>query len=369
MTPTPTTFVQAALVLLGGVATAGAQDADVSELRSSTASDELVLTVVELGDIVDPSARHDGPLLDADGEPLSEDVLAGQRRARRANLLEDVRRWIEPPLEQEHTLRLTEGGALVANVPPAAAEWIAEFARLQLDRVDRAGEANGTTTLYQLDTAVYSAEPRSFDPLGIEEQTRVFPPDAPFDARALGIEVVTAPRLAVFPSQPASVSIVDEVAYVKAYRHVVVAPGNREILDPIVDVIADGIVIDARVVPLPDDRIGVVLDASVTELVRPIETEEVVIHEGAAPVEIGVPVVHRIDLVTRVRLAAGETILITGRTKHADGVVRSPFVWGEGEARREIALSVRVERIQMESRGKGPTDGERAGGVRVRERR
>lgn len=312
---------------------------------ATAATDELVLEVFEFGAVVDPQAHYPGVLHGEDGEPLSEEELAERSRELRQNLLDDVRRWIEPPLEKGHTLRMTDGGALIAHVPEASAEWLRAFAELQWRHM---ADFEGSTTLFDLETSIYQAHPDRFDPLGIEEQTRLFAPDEPFDPRALNIDVLTAPRLTVFASQPANVSIINQVAYIKEYRHVVVAPGNQELLDPIVDVVEDGVSIDTRVVPLPGGKVGVVLDAKITELQRPIQTVDVTIHEGQPPVQVGMPEVHRIDLVTRVRLAPGETLLITGRSKHSDGVVRSPFVFNSGKDAKELALSLRVNPVDLE---------------------
>lgn len=342
----------AALVLLGATH-AAAHAQEVGTLRDVTTSDDLVLEVFELGALVDPERAAFGPLLGEDGEPLSDEEIAERSRVLRTNLLEDVRRWVQPPLEADHTLRMTEGGALLVHVPRASAEWIEAFTDLQLDLLTDDG---WSTTLFEIETAIYEAPPRTFDPLGIEEQTRIFPADEPFDPHALGIQVMSAPRLCVFASQQANVSVINQVAYVKEFRHVVVAPGNEEILDPIVDVIEDGISIDTRVVPLPGGAIGVVLDARITELQRPIRTVDVVVRDGMKPLQVGVPEVHRIDLVTRVRLAPEETILITGRSKHPDGVVRSPFVFGSDKSERELALSVSVKPIPFA--GTADIDGE-----------
>jgi|GEM_PF-4008348 len=342
----------AALALVAAPIGAAHAQSDANDFFVGS-TDDMVLEVFELAGVVDPRRNSVGPLLDDAGEPLDDEAIAARARVLRTNLLEDVQRWIEPPLEKEHTLRMTEGGALIAHVPPASARWIEAFARLQLDH---AVDAEEGPTLFELETAIYQAPPSAFDPLGIDAQTRLFAPDAPFDPHALNIEVLSAPRLVVFASQQANVSIINQVAYVKEYRHVVVAPGNEEILDPIVDVIEDGVSIDTRVVPLPGGSIGVVLDARITELQRPIETVEVVVREGMQPVQIGVPEVHRIELVTRVRLAPEETILITGRSKHPDGVVRSPFVFNTGKDARELALSVRVKLVEVA--GFAEVDGE-----------
>jgi hypothetical protein len=302
--------------------------------------EDLALVVYDVSDLVDPLLR--GLLLaDPEGSQQGEAAVLEKERTRlRTDLVEDVRRWIEPPLAEVETLQLAKGGALVANLRPESQSWLESF--LELQRRD-------LFVLYQVDTTIFSAEPASFDPLGIENQTRFFGPDDLLKLELLRAEVVTAPHLIVFAGQRANVSILEETAYVKEYRYVVVAPGNEEILDPIVDVVRDGISIDSRVISLPGGLAGLVMTAEFARLKQPIATKKVIVAEGREPLEVGVPEVRRIELHTRARLAAGQTLFVTGRAKRPNGEVSSPFVWTEEDGtRRELAIAVHIERVEYE---------------------
>lgn len=306
---------------------------------------DLELVVYDVSDLVDPMIRNSVLEVGGADEGRTPAQLEEERSAMRKYLFEDVRRWISPPLAEVETLTMTKGGALVANLRPAAHTWLKSF--LELQRRD-------LFVLYQVDTTIYSAEPASFDPLGIVRQTRFFGAEEAVELELLNAEILTAPRLSVFAGARANISVLNQTAYVKEYRHVVIAPGNQEILDPIVDVVQDGISIDTRIVSLPGGAAGLVMTAEFARLKRPIATKMVVVAEGYEPMEVGVPEVRRIELQTRARLAAGQTLLVTGRSKRADGTISSPFVWDEEDGtQREMAIAVHVERVEYELTDEG----------------
>ncbi|QDU86519.1 hypothetical protein Pla163_36700 [Planctomycetes bacterium Pla163] len=302
--------------------------------------EDLTLVVYDVSDLVDPLLRN---LLLADPEGSQQDdaaLLEKERTRLRTNLVEDVRRWIEPPLADAESLQLTKGGVLVANLRPKAQAWLESFVELQ---------RRDLFAMYKVNATIYAAEPASFDPLGIENQTRFFGPDDVKELERLRAEALTAPHLIVFAGQRANVSILEETAYVKEFRYVVVAPGNQEILDPIVDVVESGISIDSRVISLPGGVAGLVMTADFARLKEPIATKKVVVAEGHGPLEVGVPEVRRVQLHTRARLAAGQTLFVTGRAKRPNGEVSSPFVWDEDDGtQREMAIAVHIERIETE---------------------
>ncbi|MBI5435002.1 MAG: hypothetical protein HZA52_19365 [Planctomycetes bacterium] len=123
-------------------------------------------------------------------------------------------------------------------------------------------------------------------------------------------EVVHSPRISVFPRQYATISVLDELAYVKDWKIVIVEPGAQAIADPQVDVVRDGFEIDARGTFLDPTHVGVELSIVHSKVVRPIATKKVRLGlPGAAEVEVGLPDVTRVSLETRLRLELGHCAL------------------------------------------------------------
>lgn len=99
-----------------------------------------------------------------------------------------------------------------------------------------------------------------------------------------GVRVLHAPRLTTFDRQPTHMTITNQVTYVRDYEAKKDADGNV-ILDPVVDVIQDGLVVDLSP-ELAGDRLVLKVVATVADLARPM-AEFTVAHEGrTAPIQV-----------------------------------------------------------------------------------
>jgi hypothetical protein len=313
---------------------------------------DLELVVYEVADLVDPLQA---PWATANGAARpSDDELAERRASLGAQLVDDARRWMTPALDEAGTLVLTPGGALVANLSTERQAWLRAFVDLQR-------RASGR--IYVVETQFVSAESAAIDMLALTDQTLVLGQSEearrPLEQLRLegGVELLTAPRVSLFARHEASIEVVERTAYVREYALVVVAPGNQQIVDPIVDVVEDGVRATTRVVPLPGEQLGLVLDVQFMDLEEPIGTREVTIGSLGTKVTIGVPKVRTVRLETRTRLVRGETLVVSGRVRLPDGSIDSPLTFTRPDGtRRESIVTVRVgEVVEVKDPASGTT--------------
>jgi hypothetical protein len=304
---------------------------------------DMQLVVYDLADVLDllREPATDESQLD---ENLSPREREEKDAAHRALFLEDAKRWMVPAFDQHGSLVFTTGGALVANLTAEQQTWLRAFVDCQRTSVQR---------VFVVETQFVRADPKSFDAMQLADQSVVIgrAPEQRASYEALltaeGVEILSAPRVTSYARQIAEIAIVDEIAYVRDYSLVIVAPGNQRILDPIIDAVEDGIRSKTRVVALPEGKLGLALDVAFMEVTQPIETAEVQLDGYDAPVTIGLAEQSTTQLVARFELQRGETLLLSGRGGLA-GEVRMPSVFERTESdgkRRELVVAVRVGEV------------------------
>jgi len=128
------------------------------------------------------------------------------------------------------------------------------------------------------------------------------------------VELVTAPRLLVFNSARANLSVLNQVAYVQDFN-VQIAQG-ASIADPMIQVVQDGVVLDVRPVVSADRRfITLELRPTVAELVRPIrEVTTTLANQSSVTIQLPELTVQRAR--TTVPMPDGGTIMLGGLKIH-----------------------------------------------------
>ena len=122
--------------------------------------------------------------------------------------------------------------------------------------------------------------------------------------------VDAAPRLLVFNTARANITVLNQVAYVQDFD-VEIAQG-ASIADPIIDVIQDGVILDVRPVVSADRRfITMELRPTILSLTLPIPTFTTTLGAGL-PVSIQQPSVTLQRVRTTVTLPDGGTVLLGG---------------------------------------------------------
>ncbi|MCB9831954.1 MAG: hypothetical protein H6807_05715 [Planctomycetes bacterium] len=124
------------------------------------------------------------------------------------------------------------------------------------------------------------------------------------------INTVTAPRLMVYNTQRAHLTVLNEVAYVKDFD--VEIAQAAVIADPIIDKVREGVVLDVRPIVSHDRRyVTLELRPTVATLVRPIRNFTTNLANGSA-VTLQLPELQKQSVNTTVVVPDGGTLLLGG---------------------------------------------------------
>ncbi len=129
------------------------------------------------------------------------------------------------------------------------------------------------------------------------------------------VQQITAPRITVYNTQRANVSVLNQVSYVQDFEVEIAQASN--IANPVVQTIQDGIVLDVRPVVSADRRfVQLELRPTVAVLQRPIQTLAVPLSAGPvganAPVTLQLPQLEVSRVRTTVSLPDEGTLLLGG---------------------------------------------------------
>jgi hypothetical protein len=251
-----------------------------------------------------------------------------EERERMQDLAELAARFCEPPLDSaQEAIRADPQGCIAGFLRPVQHEWLERFLALQ------AADAEPWVAEVQFHYSMLP--PGAVSKLQLDGTATLLPDAAAVEAMSKRLasiepESINAPRLLVLPRQYGDLSVLSEVAYVKEYRLEVVEPGDVEILDPIVDVIQEGLVTRVRAQQVSEGLYGLELDCSIAEIERPIPTRKVKVSSlHATEVEVGLPKVGTAQIVATLRLADGGGALL---------IVAGP------DSKRDLAVLVRFQR-------------------------
>jgi type II secretory pathway component GspD/PulD (secretin) len=139
-------------------------------------------------------------------------------------------------------------------------------------------------------------------------------------------QTLTAPRLLVSNNERASISVINEVTYVKDFD--VEIAQAAVIADPIMDIVRDGVILDVKPVVSADRKfVTLELRPSVSQLDRPIPTFATTLGTGP-PVAIEVPTLQVQRVRTTVTMPDNATLLLGGLKTAEDRKLESgvPFL-------------------------------------------
>jgi len=124
------------------------------------------------------------------------------------------------------------------------------------------------------------------------------------------INLTTAPRITVFNTERANVTVLNQVSYIKDYDAEIAQAAA--ITEPVVDVIQDGVVLDVRPIVSADRRyITMDLRPTVAQLTRPIPVATVSVATGT-PVTLELPRLQIQRVRTTVTIPDNATVLLGG---------------------------------------------------------
>lgn len=203
-------------------------------------------------------------------------------------------------------------GSLLVTASKEQHAWVAGF----LERQRRG------TGIFEIEARFIEVERGAFRVLG-DRASWVFASTTEAQAalaRVTGSKNdLAVPRVTTRALQLARVESTSEVSYVSDYQLRFVEPGARAVVDPVIDVVHEGIVLKARAFDLADDTIGLGLDAQKSQLKRPMRTvKRRITSVPESEVEVGQPEVQRVAFHADVALAPnGAALFVTADSDDA----------------------------------------------------
>lgn len=313
---------------------------DLDPARTAIPSRELRLEVYNLADLTGHSEAQAvraelSVLLEGhtatlpDYRTKQQELSAARERAQdQAQALADVLKiHMRPKFVADHnSSRLLDTGHLVLLASSEQHDWVARFLAFQR-------EPQG---FLRIEARMITVPQGTMARLGVQGSAQIFAESAEFEAllagiqaSAPGVEVLSAPTLLIRPLQKSKLSILNQVAYVSDFELVVVEPGAVEIVDPVIDVIQEGVVFEVRAVPLSPGLYGVEVDLSQVTILH-MRTYESVIGTGRHEVTYTLPEVTQRGIQTRLTLADGAAAV---------------FVSQDDADQRELVITFRLQHV------------------------
>ncbi len=244
-----------------------------------------------------------------DPKAVAKKFAAEERMAVTRDYADVIQRSMKPGFEPaSQQLTVPSEGLLVGNLRAEQHAWLASFLDLQ----------RRTNGLVEISITIYEAPKGAFRDAGLAEASKVLEDPAALTALRARLRAdkavveVNSPRLAVLNGQKASISVLDQVSYVKEWKLTLVEPGPQEIADPTIDIVQDGIVAHFRTIALDADVYALDIAFVMSKLDRPMATRKVRISATSdREVEIGVPVVTKIHFESKLVLSDGAAATFT----------------------------------------------------------
>jgi len=254
-------------------------------------------------------------LLAPPGEPTKEFLLSAEKlrereeaeAARFALFTDTIREHVNPSLVQGlDEIQAVSGGTLVVTGTAQHHDWIRTFLDLQRDE---------PLQFLLINSSYLRGKGMHFKGAGFDGPSQVWESEGQLTnalatvSATEGVELVTAPKLMVLPTQHAEMSILKQMAYVKSYEVVYVHPGPVAIADPVIDVIHEGFVFDLTAIQVEPGLYALNLNFERSEIERPIPTKEVkVAVDVDSTMTISQPVVTSSKLSSTVLLRSGANV-------------------------------------------------------------
>lgn len=252
-----------------------------------------------------------------------------------AGLAHLIETHLEPPSEQSAAQVLaTESGQLMVLAIPEQQQWVAEFLRLQREE----------TRVFLLVTFLYAVPSGSLDELfdgspdGALVNTGIGQEALRERVLERGGERLSAPVMALEPRQRGALALTSQRSFVIDWSAHRVEPDRRVVLDPRIEVVDEGTLVEARAVTLPGERLGLEVSFTAAEIEEPVPTERVEVHADAPAQEVS-------RVTQRVRSARTSLVLSGGHVA---------LLIPAGEGGRDMLASLTVDWALASS---APADG------------
>jgi hypothetical protein len=301
----------------------------VYDVRDLTGQDELDALA---RDIVSDAVSMDTRVILL--EKYRERIEAGGARGPMQNIVDTVRELVQPPLTGQQNVQAIGDGSLTLVGTRSQHEWVDGY--LTSLRTFE-GFVDVKATMYML-------------PRGLVGELMKGRSGVVLDAAALALmrtnvaggDLVSSPRLVVNPGHRATLSVLDQTAYVKDFELTIVPGRDEEIADPVIDVIQTGLVLDVRVAPVSATRMALHAELTVTKAERPFPEAKLQLGTRRMEVTVQLPEVHTARAKGRFDLGSGSAVALGALGAVAE--LRAEGGSGTGDD-REILVIIEVARV------------------------
>lgn len=227
---------------------------------------------------------------------LQRELDMGERPIDLADLVQTALTEIDPTLSERDLL------AANASLMVVGADAEIEQVSKALDQLKAANESV-TGDIFVITSRVYALD--SLPPVIQGEQDRDANGDGYWDVGVLHLDAdrsvlarapggvpdtLSAPRIAVYPWQAATLAIINQVSYTRGFD-VIRTPEDHYVGDPDIGVVQDGLNLSLRAAPLHKGQVAIAFRLNASELQRPLREQEVSI--GDATFRFHTPMLNR----------------------------------------------------------------------------
>jgi hypothetical protein len=197
-------------------------------------------------------------------------------------------------------------GMLIAQLDHEQTDWL----RATLDR-----QRDGVATVVRIEARAIAGLPAGHQALAGCETPRALADAAAVTelmasvVKVPGIRLLPAIQLALVPCAPGQAESLVHVSYIKEWvLQRGVQPGNRTILDPVIDVARGGTILRGQALLLGEQLVGLEVGFTLLDLQQPIPSRKISV-EGQE-LEVGVPSASTTRIDATLTLPVGRTVVI-----------------------------------------------------------
>lgn len=257
--------------------------------------------------VLPPVAAHSVTSTTTPSEPTEAEIDA-MCTTNGVVLADFLRRHVQPTLsDPTERIACTSSGNLVCNLLPEQQE----SARALLDELRR------HDGYIEIRARFLTASSEVVKQWGLDATSVLATPEALQAlerklAESTLFEQLTAPALMALPGQRSSITVASAVTVVQDWVLQVVEPNGREIADPRLGVIHEGIALDVRALPVPGGLFDLELDVQRAKIRKPMRTATVELGSSRLEVEIALPEVDSQRFQSRFAIRSGTGVILVG---------------------------------------------------------
>lgn len=326
-------IVLSSVLLLAPPSSPRVSTLDVFSIGSITGATELAeLREAVLEDKLSLAVRR------ASLDRYTELLTSGDAMAKAEQIASNIQEFVEPPADAEFSVEVLSASELQVTGSTEQLIWASTF-------IEAASDEGFLDSMVDVSITVYRLPAGSSEDLIQGSSGLTLTPES---LKALagkletlkGADRMTTPRVLMNVGAPASISTVDQTAYIKDFELTFFPDLEKAIADPVVDVINEGLFIDLRALPIRKGTLLLKADYRSASLRRPIREETRKLTSGTAEVTVQVPELREVKASVEFELKDGASVVLS--------TVDPGF---DGEEEHDLLLVLSAELVAKDAEG------------------